>query len=170
MAIFDHTHPRIIEITLAFLNLHQHLKNHFTSFQITGTSSYSAPGNFPQYIYFVLVVKNQKKIWSSCLVQEFSFTDLWRKIHDLYLYKSWWLSSYTEGKLFVAASTLLLSLHTKLPFSQKLIPYPHIFFHLKSFLWKSPLTVKVWKKFIDQILSYITFCFEIYAHLGHLFT
>ena len=46
---------------------------------------------------------------------------------------------------------------------------PYIFFHLKSFLWKGPLTVKDRKKFIDQILSYISFCFEISAHLGHLF-
>ena len=37
-------------------------------------------------------------------------------------------------------------LHTKLPFFQKLTSYPHIFFHLKHFLWKGPLTVKVRKK------------------------
>ena len=40
------------------------------------TSSYSAPGNFPQHIYSVLVAKNQKKIRSRCLVHEFSFTDI----------------------------------------------------------------------------------------------
>ena len=40
------------------------------------TSSYSAPGNFSQYIYSVLVAKNQKKIRSRCLVHEFSFTDI----------------------------------------------------------------------------------------------
>ena len=44
---------------------------------------------------------------------------------------------------------------------------PRYFFHLKSFL--SFLTVKVRKKCIDHILSYISFCFEIRAHLGHLF-
>ena len=40
------------------------------------TSSYSAPGDFSQYIYSVLVAKNQKKIRSRCLVHEFSFTDI----------------------------------------------------------------------------------------------
>ena len=38
--------------------------------------SYSAQGDFPRYIYSVLVAKNQKKIWSRCLVHEFSFTDI----------------------------------------------------------------------------------------------
>ena len=32
------------------------------------TSSYSVLGNFSQYIYSVLVAKNQKKIQSRCLV------------------------------------------------------------------------------------------------------
>ena len=40
------------------------------------TSSYSAPGDFSQYIYSLLVAKNQKKIRSRCLVNEFSFTDI----------------------------------------------------------------------------------------------
>ena len=40
------------------------------------TISYSTPGNFPQYIYCVLVAKSQKKIQSRCLVHEFSFTDI----------------------------------------------------------------------------------------------
>ena len=35
------------------------------------TNSYSAPGDFSQYIYSVLVAKNQKKIRSRCLVHEF---------------------------------------------------------------------------------------------------
>ena len=43
------------------------------------------------------------------------------------------------------------------------------FFYLKSFLWKDPLTAPVCEKFIDQISSYISFCFEIRAHLGNLF-
>ena len=38
------------------------------------TSSYSAPGDFSQYVYSVLVAKNQKKIRSWCLVHEFFFT------------------------------------------------------------------------------------------------
>ena len=40
------------------------------------TSSYSAPGDFSQYIYSVLVTKNQKKIRPRCLIHEFSFTDI----------------------------------------------------------------------------------------------
>ena len=40
------------------------------------TSSYSALGNFSQYIYSVLVGKTQKKIQSKCLVHEFFFTDV----------------------------------------------------------------------------------------------
>ena len=40
------------------------------------TSSYSAPGNFSQYVYSVFVAKNQKKIQSACLVHKFFFTDI----------------------------------------------------------------------------------------------
>ena len=40
------------------------------------TRSYSAPGDFSQCIYSVLVAKNQKKIRSRSLVDEFSFTDI----------------------------------------------------------------------------------------------
>ena len=40
------------------------------------TISYSTPVNFLQYIYLVLVAKNHQKIWSRCLVHEFSFTDI----------------------------------------------------------------------------------------------
>ena len=40
-------------------------------------------------------------------------------------------------------------------------PVIHVFSHQKSFLWKgSPLTVKIRKKAIDQILSYISFYIE----------
>ena len=123
------------------------------------TSSYSTAGNFSQYIYSLLVAKNQKKIRSRCLVHEFSFTDI---------NHGYWVAILKKNYLWL----LLLFrqvLHTKLTFSQKLTPCPHNCFHLKPFLWKGPLTVKVRKKFIDQILSYISFCFEIRAHLGHLF-
>ena len=34
-------------------------------------SSYSAPGDFSQYDYSVLVAKNQRKIQSRCLVHQF---------------------------------------------------------------------------------------------------
>ena len=69
----------------------------------------------------------------------------------------------------MAASGLSLICAYKTSVFQKLAPYPNIFFHLKSFLWKGPSTVKVRKKIIDQILGYISFCFEIRAHLGHRF-
>ena len=40
------------------------------------TSSYSATGDFLQYIYSVLATKNHQKIRSRCLVHEYSFTDI----------------------------------------------------------------------------------------------
>ena len=85
-----------------------------------------------------------------------------------------WNIFYKEKLSLIAKTTKHESSHlrrydTKLLFSQKLAPYANIFFHLKSFIWRSPLAVKVRKKFIYQILSYISFCFEICAHLGHLF-
>ena len=64
----------------------------------------------------------------------------------------------------MAPSTLLLSSASK-PFLFSEITYSY-FFSLKI-----PLTVKIKKKKkkIDQILGYISFYFEILAHLGHLF-
>ena len=44
---------------------------------------------------------------------------------------------------------------------------PPYFFYLKFFLWKCPLTVKVRKKIIDQILGCISFYFEIRAHFSY---
>ena len=69
----------------------------------------------------------------------------------------------------MAASALSLSSAYKTFVFSEINPVPPIFFHLKSFLWKGPLTVKVRKKIIDQILGYISFCIEIHIHLGHLF-
>ena len=40
------------------------------------TSSYSAAVDFLQHIYSTLVAKNHKKIWSRCLIHEFSSTDI----------------------------------------------------------------------------------------------
>ena len=40
------------------------------------TSSYSATGEFFQYIYSMLVDKNHQTIRSRCLAHEFSFTDI----------------------------------------------------------------------------------------------
>ena len=48
------------------------------------TSSYSATGNFAQYIYSVFVTKNHQKIESRCLVHEFSFTDIFNDINHGY--------------------------------------------------------------------------------------
>ena len=42
----------------------------------TATSSYSATGEFLQYIYSALVAKNHQKIWSRYLVHEFFLTDI----------------------------------------------------------------------------------------------
>ena len=48
------------------------------------TSSYSATGEFLQYIYSVLVAKNHQKIRSRCLVHELSFTDIFNDINHGY--------------------------------------------------------------------------------------
>ena len=48
------------------------------------TSNYSATTDFLQYIYSALVAKNHQKIRSSCLVHEFSFTDIFNDINDGY--------------------------------------------------------------------------------------
>ena len=40
------------------------------------TSSYSVSREFLQYIYSVLMAKNHQKIRSRCLINEFSFTDI----------------------------------------------------------------------------------------------
>ena len=40
------------------------------------TSSYSATGEFLQYIYSMLVDKNHQTIRPRCLAYEFSFTDI----------------------------------------------------------------------------------------------
>ena len=43
---------------------------------VEANSSYSATGDFLKYIYSMLVIKNHQKIWSRCLVHEFSSTDV----------------------------------------------------------------------------------------------
>ena len=40
------------------------------------TSSYTAAGNFLQYIYSVIMAKNHQKIRSRCLVYELFFKDI----------------------------------------------------------------------------------------------
>ena len=71
--------------------------------------------------------------------------------------------------LLVAASTLSLSSAYKTSsFFQKLARYPHVFFQLQSFLWEGPLTVKVRKNIIDQILGCISLYIEMRAHLGEI--
>ena len=69
----------------------------------------------------------------------------------------------------MAASALSLSTAHKTSVFSEIKPAPPYFFHLKSFLWKGPLRVKVRKKIIDQVLGYSTFCIETRAHFGHLF-
>ena len=64
----------------------------------------------------------------------------------------------------MAASTLSLSSAYKTSVFSEIHSVPYIFFHLKSFLWKGPLTVKVRKKIIHQIFGYISFCTEICVH------
>ena len=69
----------------------------------------------------------------------------------------------------MAASVLSLSSMFKTSVFSEINPVSTIFFHLKPFLRTGPLTVKVRKKIIDQILGYISFCTEIRAQSGHLF-
>ena len=67
------------------------------------------------------------------------------------------------------ASTLSLSSAYENSVFSVIYHLPPFFFHLKSFLLKDPLTVKVRKEIINQILDYNSLCFEIRAHLSHLF-
>ena len=48
------------------------------------TGSYSVTGKSLQYIYSVPVSKNQRNIQSRCLVNEFSFTDIFNNINHGY--------------------------------------------------------------------------------------
>ena len=48
------------------------------------TSSYSATGEFLQYIYSMFVDKNHQKIRSRCLAHEFSFKDIFNDINHGY--------------------------------------------------------------------------------------
>ena len=45
-------------------------------------SSFSVPGDFLQYIYSVLVARNQKKFRSRCSGHEFPFTDIFNNINQ----------------------------------------------------------------------------------------
>ena len=70
----------------------------------------------------------------------------------------------------VAASALSLSSACKASLVSEGTPVPAFFFSLKILsygrvVWQSNLE----KKIIDQILGYISLCFEIRAHLGHPF-
>ena len=68
-----------------------------------------------------------------------------------------------------ASAHSLSSAYKTSVFFSEINSVPLYFFHLKSFLWKGPLTVKVREKIMDQILGYVSFCTEIRAHLGHPF-
>ena len=71
--------------------------------------------------------------------------------------------------MLLAASALLLSSAYEASIFSQFNPITPYFFHLKYFLWKGPLKVRVRKKIINHILGYNSFCFEIRAHLGNIF-
>ena len=69
----------------------------------------------------------------------------------------------------MAASTLLLSSACKAsPFSES-TPVSPYFFSLKILPMEGPFDSQSRRKIIDQILGYISFCFEIHTHVDHLF-
>ena len=68
----------------------------------------------------------------------------------------------------MAASALLLRSAYKASVFSEINPEPAYFFHLKYFLWKGALTVKVRKNHRSDFGLH-QFCIEIRAHLGHLF-
>ena len=74
------------------------------------TSSYSATGDFLQYIYYVLVAKNHQKIQSRCLVHEFSFTELFKRYNHSYIAAilkktfSWLLLFYVAAAIAIMKS------------------------------------------------------------------
>ena len=69
----------------------------------------------------------------------------------------------------VAVYSLLLSSVYNASVFSDINPVPLYFFHLRSFLWKELMTDKVRKTIIDQNLGYISFSFEVRAHLDNLF-
>ena len=68
----------------------------------------------------------------------------------------------------MAASALLLRSAYKASVFSQIKPVPPYFFHLKNFLWKVALTVKVRNNHRSDFGLH-QFCIEIRAHLGHLF-
>ena len=104
---------------------------------------------------------------------------LWRKIHKLNtLIGSSNDSQPQAPNKYIVKNQLLQNnywwllplfryvLHLNLPFFQKVAPYLHIFFRLKSYLWKGLLTAKVRKK-NHQILCCISF---EYVHIQVIFS
>ena len=116
-------------------------------------------------------------LWYSCSVTMINIAKkfLWKKMHQLNKHLDrnfwWFLASSKEwincqkspvAKLVLtAASTLSLSYAYNASVFSEINSVPPYFFCLKYFIWKGPLTVKIRKKLIDQILGYISFCFEI---------
>ena len=68
----------------------------------------------------------------------------------------------------MATSALLLRSAYKASVFSEINPVPPYFFHLKYFLWKGALTVKV-RKHHRSDFGLHQFRIEIRAHLGHLF-
>ena len=69
----------------------------------------------------------------------------------------------------MAASALFLSSTYKVSVFPEINSVPSIYFSLKILLMERSSDSQSLEKIINQILGYINFCFEILAHLGHLF-
>ena len=82
--IFDHAHPKIVEITFTFLNLHQHAKNQFTQSTISWDNvSFRVPWSDWHHSFFTLSTKKKSSTLSSC---EFGST---RKKSGCFIICSW---------------------------------------------------------------------------------
>ena len=73
-----------------------------------GTSSYSATGDFLEYIYSVLVAKNHQKIQFRCLVHEFSFTDVFLMIFIMVTEQLYWRKSLVVASVLYGCGSFLL--------------------------------------------------------------
>ena len=71
-----------------------------------------------------------------------------------------------------ASALLLISAYKTSVFSEIKIAYTPIFFFfsLKILSMERSSDSQNKKKIVDQILAYISFCFQVCRHLGHLFS
>ena len=79
------------------------------------------------------------------------------------------MSSYIEEKLFVAASVLSLCSTYKASVFSEINPIPPYFCSLKIFPMERSSDSQSQKKIYRPNFKLHQFCFEICAHLGHLF-